>query len=127
MMGENAVVNSGKVSGVRVRGYSSATRIPLPPAYTKDWIPVNREHIPTCETAKCWSHLSPINCEVGLLIGYNCPRALAPRQVIVDKDDEPYAVQTDLGWSIVGSVAPCLETGMMNSLCHRVVVKEIPQ
>ncbi len=134
MMGENAIVNSGKVSGLCVRGYSSATHIPLPPAYTKDCIPVNREHIPTCETAKRWSHLSPIiddvppllSCEVGLLIGYNCPRALAPRQVILGKDDEPYAVQTDLGWSIVGSAAPCLETGTMNSLCHRVAVKEIP-
>ena len=134
MMGESAVVDSGKVSSLRVRGYSSATHIHLPPAYTKDCIPVNREHIPTCETAKRWSHLSPIidevppllNCDVGLLIGYNCPRALAPRQVILGKNEEPYAVRTDLGWSIVGSEAPCLETGMMNSLCHRVAVKEIP-
>lgn len=134
MMGENAVVSSERVPGLRVRGYSSATHILLPPAYTKDHIPVNREHIPTCETAKCWSHLSPIidevpplfSCEIGLLIGYNCPKALAPRQVIVGKDDEPYAVRTDLGWSIVGSEAPHHETGMMNSLCHRVAVKEIP-
>ncbi len=134
MMGENAIVNSERVSGLRVRGYSSATHILLPPTYTKDYIPANLEHIPTCETAKHWSHLSPIkdevppllSCEIGLLIGYNCSRALAPRQVILGKDDEPYAVRTELGWSIVGSSAPCLETGMTDSLCHRVSVKEVP-
>ncbi|XP_054872902.1 uncharacterized protein LOC111584426 [Amphiprion ocellaris] len=134
MMGENAVVNSEKVSGLRVRGYSSATHIPLPAAYTKDYIPANMEHIPTCKTAKRWSHLSPIkdevplllSCEVGLLIGYNCSRALAPRQTILGKNDEPYAVQTELGWSIVCSSAPCLETSLIDSLCHRVAVKEIP-
>ncbi|XP_030581660.1 uncharacterized protein LOC115777804 [Archocentrus centrarchus] len=134
MMGENVIINSERVAGIRVRGYSSATHIQLPPAYTKDHIPANREHIPTQETVKRWSHLSPIidkippllSCEVGLLIGYNCPRALAPRQVILGKENEPYAVQTDLGWSIVGGLAPHFETDMMNSLCHRVAIKEIP-
>ena len=134
MMGENAVINSERISGLRVRGYNSATHILLPPAYTKDHIPVNREHIPTCETAKRWSHLSPIadevpsllNCEIGLLIGYNCPKALAPKKVILGEDDEPYAVQTELGWSIVGTETPHHETDTRNSLCHRVAVKEIP-
>lgn len=134
MMSKNAVVNSEKVSGLLVRGYSSPTFIQLPPAYTKDYIPANREHIPTCETAKCWSHLSPIidevppllNCEVGLLIGYTCPRALAPKQVILGKDNEPYAIQTELGWSIVGSSEPSLESDVTNSLCHRVTIREIP-
>lgn len=60
-----------------------------------------------------WSSL--LNCEVGLLIGYNCPRALAPRQTILGGDDEPHAVQTDLGWSIVASSEPHLETSMMSS------------
>lgn len=134
MMGKNTVVNSGRVFDLLVRGYSSATVIKLSHAYTKDYIPANRENIPTRETAKRWSHFSQIidevppllNCEVGLLIGYNCPRALAPRQTILGRDDEPYAVQTDLGWSIVGSSEPHLETGMISSFCHRVIVKEIP-
>lgn len=134
MMGKNTVVNSGRVFDLLVRGYSSATVIKLSHAYTKDYIPANRENIPTRETAKRWSHFSQIidevppllNCEVGLLIGYNCPRALAPRQTILGRDDEPYAVQTDLEWSIVGSSEPHLETGMISSFCHRVIVKEIP-
>ncbi|XP_025755466.1 uncharacterized protein LOC109196819 [Oreochromis niloticus] len=134
MMGKNAVVSSGKVCDLLVRGYNSATVLRLPTAYTKDYIPANREHIPTCETAKLWSHLSSIvdeippllSCEVSLLIGYTCPQALAPRQVILGKDNEPYAIQTDLGWSIVGNSVPCNALETTRSLCHRITVKEMP-
>ncbi len=45
MMGKDALMRSQRVSGLRVRGYSSAIHIDLPPAYTKDCIPVNRTHI----------------------------------------------------------------------------------
>lgn len=90
MSGKDTVIPSESVSGLRVRGYSSAIQINLPSAYTKECIPINRAHIPTCETAKQWSHLAEIveeiqplkDCEVGLLISYNCSRAMAPRQVI---------------------------------------------
>ncbi|XP_042073472.1 uncharacterized protein LOC121813652 [Haplochromis burtoni] len=134
MMGKNAVVSSGKVCDLLVRGYNSATVLRLPTAYTKDFIPANREHIPTCDTAKLWSHLSSIadeippllSCEVSLLIGYTCPQALVPRQVLLGKDNEPYAIQTDLGWSIVGNSVPCNASETTRSLCHRITVKEMP-
>lgn len=88
-----------------VRGCSSAIQVNLPVTYTKDCIPINRSHIPTCETAKQWSHqeelvdeIKPLkDCEVGLLIGYNCSRAMAPRRVILGGNEELYAIQTDLG------------------------------
>lgn len=94
---------------------------------------MNRDHIPTHETAKQWPHLAAIavqmppllSCDVGLLIGFNCPRAIKPRQMIDGKDNEPYAVLTDLGWSIVGCSTPCLDERQSN-LCHRVTVKELP-
>ena len=122
------------MSDICVRGYNSATHIHLPCANTRDCIPANPEHMPTCEAAKRWSHLSSIideilpllRIDIGFLIGYNRSRALAPRQVILGKEDEPYAVQTDLGWSVVGSTTHYLETGEINSFCHRVTVKEIP-
>ncbi|XP_029109940.1 uncharacterized protein LOC108941786 [Scleropages formosus] len=125
---------SQRVSGLRVRGYKSSEYIHLPPTYTKGYIPVNRDHIPTGQTAKAWSHLSAIaekippllDCEVGLLIGYNCPRTLAPRQVILGKGNEPYVVLTDLGWSIVGSATPRLDTFPASGLCYRISVKELP-
>lgn len=133
MLGENMIMKSERVSGLRVRGYNSSVHIDLPPSYTKDCIPVNRDHIPTHETAKRWPHLTAITdemppllgCDVGLLIGYNCPRTLAPRQVLAGKDNEPYAILTDLGWSIVGCSTPCLHESE-SSLCHRVTVKELP-
>lgn len=134
MMGENMVFKSERTSGLRVRGFNSTVHIKLPPAYTKDCIPVNRQHIPTHETAKGWQHLQAIadqmppllNCEVGLLIGYNCPGALIPRRVITGKDNEPFAILTDLGWSIVGCSATHSDAQLSNGHCHRVTVKELP-
>ncbi|KAJ8369824.1 hypothetical protein SKAU_G00098520 [Synaphobranchus kaupii] len=110
MMGKDSVVKSERVSGLSVRGFSSQSTIDLPPAYTRDFIPLERSHIPTPDTVKRWKHLNSIaheipkrmDCEVGLLIGYDCSRALAPRHVITGGDYEPYAIKTDLGWSIVG-------------------------
>ncbi|XP_038158088.1 uncharacterized protein LOC119794558 [Cyprinodon tularosa] len=133
MLGENMIVKCERVIGLRVRGYHSGIHIDLPPAYTKDCIPGNRNHIPTHETAHRWPHLSSIAdkvppllpCDVGLLIGYNCPRALTPRQVLTGNDSEPYAVCTDLGWSIVGKSMPNSD-GAETSLCHKVSVKELP-
>ena len=63
-----------------------------------------------------WPHLQGIadelmplsDCEVGLLIGYNCARALVPRDVIAPIDNGPFGQRTDLGWGIVGIVEPDL-------------------
>ncbi|XP_032402158.1 uncharacterized protein LOC116709857 [Xiphophorus hellerii] len=134
MLGKNAVVPSERVSGLKVRGYNSSEIIELPPAYTKDCIPVNRSHIPSCETARQWDHLKVIvneippqlECEVGLLIGYNCSKALAPRQVILGGEGEPYAVCTALGWSIVGPTSSHNDSFSISTVCHRVTVKELP-
>ena len=122
------------VSGLRVRGFSSHSFVNLPPAYTRDFIPLERTHIPTPATAKRWKHLNAIaqeipqllDCKVGLLIGYDCSRALTPRQVITGGDEEPYAIRTDLGWSIVGSSPKMAKSTEVTGLCHRVSVKELP-
>ena len=95
----------------RVRGFTSESFINLPPAYTRDFIPLERSHIPTSKTAKGWKQLNRLtkempelmDCEFGLLIGYDCSGALAPWRIITGGDDEPYIVKTNLGWSIVGS------------------------
>lgn len=135
MMGKDSIVESQRVGGLRVRGFSSDSSICLPPVYTRDFIPFERAHIPTCETAKKWRHLEVIademparmDCGVGLLIGYDCSRALAPRQVITGGDEEPYAIKTDLGWSIIRGTPQSVNfknvTGL--GLCHRMSVKEL--
>ncbi|XP_061736975.1 uncharacterized protein LOC133539000 [Nerophis ophidion] len=105
------VVSSQKVTNLQVRGFYSGEKIALPPVYTREFIPANRTHIPTGETAKAWSHLKylqdeippPQDCGVGLLIGYNCSQALLPREVVSGKENQPYAQRTDLGWSIIGN------------------------
>ena len=134
IMRKDSIVQSNRVSGLRVRGFSSHSFVNLPPAYTRDFIPLERTHIPTPATAKRWKHLNAIaqeipqllDCKVGLLIGYDCSRALAPRQVITGGDEEPYAIRTDLGWSIVGSSPKMAKSTEVTGLCHRVSVKELP-
>ena len=104
----------------------------LPVAYSKDCIPVNRAHIPTCETAKQWSHLREIaeeiqplkDCEIGLL----AVTALEPwhREVILGGDEEPYAERTDLGCSIVGCSSQSYDSPSSSRLCHKIPIKVLP-
>lgn len=67
-----------------------------------------------------------MNCGARLLIGYNCSRALIPRKVVAGGDYEPYAIKTDLGWSIVRSAPQHLNAKDVTGLCHRVSVRELP-
>ena len=130
LLGKDVIVECKKASNLRIRGYTSSQYIDLPPTFTQDFIPLDREHIPTCDTARSWSHLESLTCDIpplldvdiGLLIGYNCSNALIPRQVISGDDNEPYAVRTDLGWSIVGRISQSETKGF----CHRVSIKEVP-
>lgn len=134
IMGRDSIVQSERVSWLRIRGFASESFVNLPPTYTRDFIPLELSHIPTPETAKRWRHLNQIaseipemkDCEVGLLIGYDCPRALAPRQVITGGDYEPYGIKTDLGWSIVSNSSQVTKSTKVTGLCHRVSVKELP-
>lgn len=134
MMGVDSVAKSQRASGLKVRGFTSDCVICLPPTYTRDFIPLDRAHIPTPESAKRWKHLSSIadrippliQCKVGLLIGYDCSRALAPRQVVTGGDYEPYAIKTDLGWSIVGGVPQYTNHGSITGSCHHLLAMELP-
>ncbi|XP_039882945.1 uncharacterized protein LOC120730589 [Simochromis diagramma] len=129
-----SIVPSQRVDGLRVRGYNSEKYIDLPPTYTQEYIPLEKHTIPTRETAKKWPHLLSIanempdllDCPIALLIGYDCARALKPREVIPGKDHDPYAIKTDLGWSIVGAIKPWKSSMEAAGICHRVTVKELP-
>ncbi|XP_063448067.1 uncharacterized protein LOC134727615 [Mytilus trossulus] len=135
MHAENHIVDSRKIKGLVVRGFDSEVKIPLPNVFTRDIMPANRSHIPTAEMALRWSYLEHIaeklmpvqDCEFGLLIGYNCPRALIPREVIPSIDNGPYGQKTDLGWGIVGIVDP-LQIDNCDSIgfSHRTLALEVP-
>ena len=107
---EAKTLNSVSHEGLRVRGLNSKTWVILPQVYERDSIPANRSHIPTAESIRHQPHLRSLrdklpplqNVEVGLLIGYNCPEAIAPLVTLVGKGAKPYGVQTALGWAVVG-------------------------
>nr|XP_057941354.1 uncharacterized protein LOC131137424 [Doryrhamphus excisus]XP_057941355.1 uncharacterized protein LOC131137424 [Doryrhamphus excisus] len=129
------VVKSERVQGLQVRGIGLDTKIKLPTTYTRSYIPANRSHIPTCTTAKAWPHLehltdemSPeLDCEVGLLIGYNCPQALLPRDVITGSETQPYAQRSVLGWSIIGYSSNDIDYDHEDEIgvSHRIIIKKV--
>lgn len=135
MTSSRTVIESVKVSNLKVRAFDSADsdHVVINHAYSRSFIPVDRDHIPVRETADRWEHLISLknvlpplqSCDVGLLIGYNCPKALAPLEVLTGGCNEPYAVKTSLGWSVVGgSESSAVQCD--RSVCHRISVKEIP-
>ncbi|XP_053381690.1 uncharacterized protein LOC123559085 [Mercenaria mercenaria] len=128
-------VESARIGGLVVRGFDSSVKISLPDAFTREVIPANRSHIPTPEIAKHWPHLNGIaerlmpvaDCEVGLLIGYNCARALMPREVIPPIERGPFGQRTDLGWGIVGIVDKFADNqDDCIGLSHRICTLEVP-
>ncbi|XP_061759356.1 uncharacterized protein arhgef25a isoform X5 [Nerophis ophidion] len=130
---KDTVIPSQKLTGLQVRGFYSSKRIHLPVTYTREFIPVNLSHIPTPNAARAWPHLEHladeiaplIECDVGLLIGYNCSQALVPKVVMSGRNNEPFAQKTDLGWTIVGGLDPSVDYGHAIGCSHRIVVKEV--
>ncbi|GAA6067476.1 uncharacterized protein LOC103911210 [Tachysurus ichikawai] len=134
MTAVDTITASKRVRGLQIRGLQAANSIQLHQAYTRDFIPVDKSYIPTKNTALQWPHLRRLanqlpplqNCEVGLLIGYDCSSALAPLEVIIGGENEPFAQRTELGWSIIGLSNPHLDRQGSQRFVHMVAVKEIP-
>ena len=109
-MNATSVIKCKKYNNLQIKGINESISVALPTLFSREIIPINQSHIPTPKTASNWSHLRCLMtkipeiqaCKVGLLIGYNCPQALAPRRVICGLNTEPFGQRTDLGWSIVG-------------------------
>ena len=129
---QSKTVKVQKYNNVKIQGLNTHKILIIPELFTRKHIPVNRSHIPTKETALQWDHLRPIASElsslkdypVGLLIGYNCSEALIPLSVISGKANEPFAVCTNLGWSIVGGKGTCSSKSAEITYTHRVSTKE---
>lgn len=134
MFAENKVVDSQRIQGLMVRGINSDEKVSLPDTYTRSIIPANRSHIPTPEMANSWPHLQELadhlmpctDNEVGLLIGYNCPAALVPLEVLASVDDGPYGQRTRLGWGIVGVVSTCSDENDLIGASHHMLTQEVP-
>jgi len=125
-----------KIEGLQVRSYYGNILVDLPPVYTIDHIPLRPSSIPTRDMANNWSHLQRIaedmppllNCEPGVLIGFNCSHAFLPRECITGGDLDPFAVKTDLGWGIIGKTSPGTHSleAEDESMCRRIITKEFP-
>lgn len=133
MSARSTVIPCQKLTNLQVRRYNSEKKIALPVVFTREFFPVIRLHIPTSETAHKWSHLEqlvdkippPLDCKVGLLIGYNCQQALLPKGILAGEENQPYAQRTDLGWSIVGSSYPASEFNDVIGVSHRILVRRV--
>ena len=110
-MAGKATMKTASMKNLIVKSIDGDADIKLPTAYSRQEIPADRHLIPRAETVRKWPHLEAVSeqlpryfpdAEVGLLIGMNCPRALKPRDVVLGDDEEPWAVKTELGWSVVG-------------------------
>ena len=132
MTAENVPVKSARIAGLSVRGYDSKKAVALPTLYTTNNIPVCTDNIPTPDVVSEWPHLKPVaqhlmpksNCNIGLLIGYNCPQALVPREVVAPVGNGPFGQKTDLGWGIVGLISSVTETGDDVGVSHHVCSTE---
>ena len=112
MTGLNQNVKSRKCGGFEIRGHNLSEKVQLPILYSRSEIPNNRDHFPTQSFCRQYPHLDKIssklqsfsNIEVGLLIGFNCSKALCPLEVVLGPtSSSPYAIRTPIGWSVVGS------------------------
>ncbi|XP_051281790.1 uncharacterized protein LOC127377717 [Dicentrarchus labrax] len=130
----DTIISSKNVHGLQVRGLHSKNHIQVQQAYSRDFIPVDKSYLPTKETALLWPHLRHLvdnlpplqDCDVGLLVGYDCPSALAPLEVIIGDKNQPFAQRPELGWGIIGSSNPHLDRQGSQSFVHRLTVKELP-
>lgn len=85
------------------------------------------------QDAKAWPHLEHLakhiapqkDCVIGLLIGYNSPQALMPREVVCGEENQSFAQKTDLGWRIVSYCHPSEHCSDAIGVSHRIIVRQV--
>ena len=104
--------------------------IELLSAYSKQFLPVEREEIATPNKINKWDYLKSISreitqqdIEIEMLIGANYMKALEPLEIISSRNDGPYAHRTKLGWCLVG---PTVNNSSNKSLKYNhIAVKDV--
>ena len=93
------------VSGIDLKKNRTNEWIELPRTYSKQYLPVEREEVPTPNKIKKWTYLKSISreitkqddIEIGILIGVNCMKTLESLKIISSRNDGPYTYRTKLG------------------------------
>ena len=109
---KSSLIEALMVSIQSLSKYKIIQWVKLPKLYSREHIPVDSAETATPEKLKSWRYLDSIakyiarddKVSVDLLIGANCIQALEPISVISSQDGGPYALQTILGWCIVGPI-----------------------
>ncbi|XP_046855980.1 uncharacterized protein LOC124449080 [Xenia sp. Carnegie-2017] len=100
--------SKGQQLSLDVVGVSTGKGVRLDKVWTTNTLPVALESIPTNTDVKGWSHLKGVNLtdlvdkKVTILIGSDVPEALCPLEVRSGKRNQPYAIRTILGWTVMG-------------------------
>nr|XP_039258111.1 uncharacterized protein LOC120334671 [Styela clava] len=132
-MTSSTVVDSYKIMGLQILG-CNGHKLNLPPCYTRDSIPVNRNQIIDKRVLNKYTKFQDIldeipdcdpNIDIGILIGTDCMQALRPLQIISDADTESYAIKTALGWGVVGMIDAVCVGGYATKTCNKVISHDL--
>ena len=98
------------VTSLTVRGKDGSTAVRLPRVFSRKGLNLKQESLVTRKEVERWPHLRDLPLpgakagDIRLLIGQDCPRALAPLSTILGAEGEPFAVKTCLGWTVNGPI-----------------------
>ena len=98
----------GQQLSLDVVGISTGKGVRLNKVWTTDSFPVLPESISTAADVQQWSHLKDIDVadlvdkKVTILIGSDVPEALCPIEVRSGGKNQPHAIKTILGWTVMG-------------------------
>ena len=103
----------GSTCSLHVSAIDGEETIELPKVFSIDEIPIRPNLIPAKENLKAFSHLRDLTfpkvegATVTLLFGADTPELFCPLDTRKGKRGEPIAVETSLGWSLLGpSLSP---------------------
>ena len=129
-------VSSTLVDGKMVSKQVLSTRdqihwVKLSKLYTRKEIPVDPSEVATPLKLKKWHYLDCIAgkidsddaVSIDVLIGANCAKALEPIDFIASKNGGPYALETVLGWCVVGPIGRSCKGDDAIS-CKRIAVQD---
>ena len=125
---ENMPLYSLIVPGLEISDLEENNFVKLPPLYTLDKIPVDKEDIIRSEDLEEWPSLQTLvmpmlDVDVGLMLGVNVSEALEPLEVINSQDcGGPFAFRTRLGWVTCG---PAYENEMPEVKVNKVTVNKV--
>ena len=100
-MGDKHYVNTHLIKGLEVCDLQGENVVALPDLYTKDHIPVSRNHIHTQEDIAKWPHMNgvvlpQIDADIGIMIGNNVPDIYTPLQLKTGPCGSPHAAKPGL-------------------------------